>query len=55
VSAPTGFKRLGIAVGALLGAALILLVAVSYLVSAEAARDGVPVTHANLRGRDYYR
>jgi len=23
--------------------------------TAEAARDGVPVTHANLRGRDYYR
>lgn len=41
MSAPTGFKRLGIAVGALLGAALILLVAVSYLVSAEAARDAV--------------
>jgi len=23
--------------------------------AAEAARDGVPVPHANLRGRDYYR
>ena len=41
MSAPTGFKRLGVAVGALVGAGLILLVAVSYLVSADAARDAV--------------
>ncbi len=41
MSAPTGFKRLGVAVGALIGAGLILLVAASYLVSADAARDSV--------------
>ncbi|MEZ5890211.1 MAG: AsmA family protein [Xanthobacteraceae bacterium] len=41
MSAPTGFKRLGVAVGALVGAGLFLLVAVSYLVSADAARDAV--------------
>jgi AsmA protein len=41
VSAPTGFKRLGVAVGAFAGVGLFVLAVASYLISADAASDAV--------------
>jgi AsmA protein len=41
VSAPAGFKRLAVAVAALVGAGLVTLGVASYLVSVDAARDAV--------------